>query len=228
MNICYRASALGEFFLCHMLSHRWSWLLQTVVHSWNALLQIFSARSLASKKYALFTKMQNGYVTTKMFPYFMIVLFLIKGAEMQATILIGWWLTTFWGMVLRLSSWEQIPMRAPLELTHLTVHYLSTHGVGTISPALYMDILVVFTHFYNIWFLEATDLIGRWMVGRWYFALWSLRIPDVQLQPWRHCKVHLKLKLSVLESLQIAKVREVNGCWPVLFFRSGVSAMCHT
>jgi hypothetical protein len=51
-----------------------------------------------------------------------------------------------------------------------------------------MDILVVFTHFYNIWFLEATDLIGRWMVGRWYFALWSLRIPDVQLQPWRHCK----------------------------------------
>jgi hypothetical protein len=119
-------------------------------------------------------------------------------------------------------------MCALLELTHLTVHYLSTHGVGTISPALYMDILVVFTHFDNIWSLEATDLIGRWMVGRWYFALWSLRIQDVQLQPWRHCKVHLKLKLSVLESLQTAKVREVNGCWPVLFFRSGFSAMCHT
>jgi hypothetical protein len=154
-----------------------------------------------------------------MFPYFMIVLFLIKGAEMQATILIGWWLTPFWGLVLRLSSWEQIPMCAPLELSHLTVHYqpCSVHGYpGSIRP--FLQYLV---H-------EATDLIGRWMVGRWYFALWSLRIPDVQLQPWRHCKVHLKLKLSVLESLQTAKVREVNGCWPVLFFRSGVAAMCHT
>jgi hypothetical protein len=26
------------------------------------------------------------------------------------------------------------------------------------------------------------------MQSEWYFALWSLRIPDVQLQPWRHCK----------------------------------------
>jgi hypothetical protein len=66
------------------------------------------------------------------------------------------------------------------------------------------------------------------MQSEWYFALWSLRIPDVQLQPWRPCKVHLKLKLSVLESLQTAKVREVNGCWPLLLFRSGVSVTCHT
>jgi hypothetical protein len=104
-------------------------------------------------------------------------------------------------------------MCAPLELSHLTVHYqpCSVHGY----PGSIHTFLQYLVH-------EATDLIGRWMVGRWYFALWSLRIPDVQLQPWRHCKVHLKLKLSVLESLQTAKVREVNGCWPVLFFRSGL------
>ncbi len=149
MNICYKASAQGEFFLCHVPSHSWSWLLETVGHSWNAFLQIFSARSLASKKYALFTKMQSEYVTT-MFPYFMIVLFLIKGAEMQATILIGWWLTTFWGMVLRLLSWEQIPICAPLELTHLTVHYqpCSVHGYpGSIHP--FLQYLVHWSYWFN-------------------------------------------------------------------------------